>query len=96
MSGRVINTLPEGNRPTGIAHSEVHTMMKKNYNVTGPERKEMAQVVGQAVGITPVYMKMPTCAYAIRCTGTLVSGSVSRTCRSVGMDVFTSCLQYAG
>ena len=40
-------------------------MMKKNYNVTGPERKEMAQVVGQAVGITPVYMKMPTCAYAI-------------------------------
>ena len=40
-------------------------MMKKNYNVTGPERKEMAQVVGKAVGITPVYMKMPTCAYAI-------------------------------
>ena len=40
-------------------------MMKKNYNVTGPARKEMAQVVGQAVGITPVYMKMPTCAYAI-------------------------------
>ena len=42
-------------------------MMKKNYNVTGPARKEMAQVVGQAVGITPVYMKMPTCAYAIGC-----------------------------
>ena len=40
-------------------------MMKKNYNVTGPARKEMAKVVGQAVGITPVYMKMPTCAYAI-------------------------------
>lgn len=40
-------------------------MMKRNYNVTGPARKEMAQVVGQAVGITPVYMKMPTCAYAI-------------------------------
>ena len=40
-------------------------MMKRNYNVTGPARKEMAQVVGQVVGITPVYMKMPTCAYAI-------------------------------
>ena len=40
-------------------------MMKRNYNVAGPARKEMAQVVGQAVGITPVYMKMPTCAYAI-------------------------------
>ena len=40
-------------------------MMKKSYNVTGPARKEMAQVVGQVVGITPVYMKMPTCAYAI-------------------------------
>ena len=40
-------------------------MMKKNYNVTGPARKEMAQVVGQVVGITPVYMKMPTCSYAI-------------------------------
>lgn len=40
-------------------------MMKKNYSVTGPARKEMAQVVGQAAGITPVYMKMPTCAYAI-------------------------------
>ena len=40
-------------------------MMKKNYNVTGPARKEMAKVVGQAVGITPVYMKMPTCAYKV-------------------------------
>ena len=40
-------------------------MMKKNYNVTGPERKEMAQVIGQEIGITPVYLKIPTCAYAI-------------------------------
>ena len=40
-------------------------MMKKNYNVTGPARKEMAQVVGQAVGSALVYMKMPTCAYKV-------------------------------
>ena len=39
--------------------------MKKNYGVTGSERKAMAQVIGQAVGMEPVYMKMPTCAYAI-------------------------------
>ena len=40
-------------------------MNKKSYNVTGTERKEMAQVVGQAIGIEPVYMRMPTCAYAV-------------------------------
>ena len=39
--------------------------MKKNFNVTGAERKEMAQVVGKAIGIEPVYMRMPTCAYAV-------------------------------
>ena len=39
--------------------------MKKNYGVTGSERKAVAQVIGQAVGMEPVYMKMPTCAYAI-------------------------------
>ena len=39
--------------------------MKKNYGVTGSERKAMAQVIGQAVGMEPVYMKMPTCAYAV-------------------------------
>lgn len=39
--------------------------MKKNYGVTGSERKAMVQVIGQAVGMEPVYMKMPTCAYAI-------------------------------
>ena len=48
-------------------------MMKKNYNVTGPARKEMAKVVGQAVGITPVYMKMPTCAYKVE--GILINRS---------------------
>ena len=40
-------------------------MMKKNYNVTGPARKDMAWVVGMTVGVEPVYMRMPTCAYAV-------------------------------
>lgn len=40
-------------------------MNKKNFNVTGAERKEMAQVVGKAIGIEPVYKRMPTCAYAV-------------------------------
>ena len=39
--------------------------MKKNYNVTGSKRKTMAHVVGLAVGIKPVYMKMPTYGYAV-------------------------------
>ena len=39
--------------------------MKINYNVKGTTRKELARVIGQAVGMEPVYMKMPTCAYAI-------------------------------
>ena len=39
--------------------------MKINYNVTGSERKALVQVIGQAVREKPVYMKMPTCAYAI-------------------------------
>ena len=39
--------------------------MKKNYNVTGSDRKDLVQVIGQAIGVKPVYMKVPTCAYAI-------------------------------
>jgi hypothetical protein len=39
--------------------------MKRNYNVIGSDRREMVQVIGQAVGTTPVYKKVPTCAYAI-------------------------------
>lgn len=39
--------------------------MKKNYNVTGTSRKELVRVIGQAMGIDPVYMKVPTCAYMI-------------------------------
>ena len=39
--------------------------MKKNYKVTGSDRKAMALVIGQTIGVEPVYMKVPTCAYAI-------------------------------
>ena len=39
--------------------------MKKNYKVTGSDRKAMVQVIGQTIGVKPVYMKVPTCAYAI-------------------------------
>lgn len=39
--------------------------MKINCNVKGTTRKELAGIIGQAVGIEPVYMKVPTCAYAI-------------------------------
>ena len=39
--------------------------MKKNYKVTGSDRKAMVLVIGQTIGVEPVYMKVPTCAYAI-------------------------------
>ena len=40
-------------------------MMKIHYNVTGAERKRMAQVIGRMIDAEPVYMKVPTCAYKI-------------------------------
>ena len=39
--------------------------MKIDYNVMGERRKEMVQVIGNATEVTPVYMKVPTCAYKI-------------------------------
>lgn len=39
--------------------------MEKRYNVTGERRKEMVEVISGIVGIKAVYMRMPTCAYAI-------------------------------
>ena len=39
--------------------------MRINYNVTGPKRKEMVTVVSKTVRIEPVYMKVPTCNYAV-------------------------------
>ena len=39
--------------------------MKANFNVTGSARKELVGIIGNTVGMEPVYKFMPTCAYAI-------------------------------
>lgn len=39
--------------------------MRINYNVTGPKRKEMVTVISETVRIEPVYMKVPSCNYAV-------------------------------
>lgn len=39
--------------------------MEVKYNVTGERRKEMVEVISGIVGMRAVYMRMPTCAYAI-------------------------------
>lgn len=39
--------------------------METRYNVTGERRKEMVEIISGAVGMKAVYMRMPTCAYAI-------------------------------
>ena len=39
--------------------------MERRYNVTGERRKEMVEAISGIVGMKAVYMRMPTCAYAI-------------------------------
>ena len=39
--------------------------MERRFNVTGERRKEMVKVISGIVGMKAVYMRMPTCAYAI-------------------------------
>ena len=39
--------------------------MERRFNVTGERRKEMVEVISGIVGMKAVYMRMPTCAYAI-------------------------------
>lgn len=39
--------------------------MERKFNVTGERRKEMVKVISGIVGMKAVYMRMPTCAYAI-------------------------------
>lgn len=39
--------------------------MEVKYNVTGERRKEMVAVISGIVGMRAVYMRVPTCAYAI-------------------------------
>ena len=57
--------------------------MEIRYNVTGERRKEMVEIIGQALGEKPVYMKVPTYAYKIgeaevTKEGTLVSGDLPK------------------
>lgn len=39
--------------------------MKATYNVTGDERKTLVGIISEVIGMKPVYMRMPTCAYVI-------------------------------
>ncbi len=39
--------------------------MERKFNATGERRKEMVKVISGIVGMKAVYMRMPTCAYAI-------------------------------
>lgn len=39
--------------------------MKATYNVTGDERKALVRIISEVIGMMPVYMRMPTCAYVI-------------------------------
>lgn len=39
--------------------------MQRKYNVTGADRKELVGIIGNTVGMKPVYKFMPTCAYVI-------------------------------
>ena len=39
--------------------------MKVNYNVTGKERKRLAQTIGKAIGVDAIYKGVPACAYEI-------------------------------
>ena len=39
--------------------------MERRFNATGERRKEMVKVISGIVGMKAVYMRMPTCAYAI-------------------------------
>ena len=39
--------------------------MKATYNVTGDERKALVGIISEVIGMKPMYMRMPTCAYVI-------------------------------
>lgn len=75
--------------------------MERKYNVTGERRKEMVEVVSGIVGMKAVYMRMPTCAYAISNftvskEGTLVwdertdSGTVEKVLAGLAQAGFTA------
>ena len=39
--------------------------MEIRYNITGPKRKEMVQIIGKVLETEPVYLRVPTCAYKV-------------------------------
>ena len=51
-------------------------MMEIRYNITGAKRKEMAQIIGKVLETEPVYLRVPTCAYAIGKTLITKEGSL--------------------
>lgn len=51
-------------------------MMEIRYNITGAKRKEMAQIIGKVLETEPVYLRVPTCAYAIGKTLLTKEGSL--------------------
>ena len=78
--------------------------MERRFNVTGERRKEMVKVISGIVGMKAVYMKMPTCAYAISNftvskEGTLVwdertdSGTVEKVLAGLAQAGFTAELE---
>ena len=51
--------------PKITTDSERSKNMKINYNVTGKERKRLAQTIGKTIGVDAIYKGVPTCAYEI-------------------------------
>lgn len=75
--------------------------MERRFNVTGERRKEMVKAISGIVGMKAVYMRMPTCAYAISNftvskEGTLVwdertdSGTVEKVLAGLAQAGFTA------
>ena len=58
--------------------------MERRFNATGERRKEMVKVISGIVGMKAVYMRMPTCAYAISNLTVSREGTLSWDERSSG------------
>ena len=58
--------------------------MKATYNVTGDERKALVRIISEVIGMKPVYMRMPTCAYVIAGITVEKDGAVDWDERNVG------------
>ena len=57
--------------------------MQIKYNMSGHDRKAMVEKIAEIIGVKPVYMKVPTCAYRIgevevTKEGTLVCGDIPK------------------